>query len=143
MSKEGGHSPLSQFEIVPLYDIDLGGFSIDFTNSSLLMVLSVLFSVTILLVATKDKLIIPDRFQTFAESVYNFIKDMLVSNTGEEGLKFFPLAFSLFIFILFCNLLGMMPYSYTVTSHITITFAIAASLFIVIVIAAFRKHSTF
>lgn len=140
MSEGEKHSPLEQFEIISLYDINLGNFSLDFTNSALLMVLSVAISVTFLLLATKDKLIIPNKAQMFAEFLYSFVKDMIVNNTGKEGLKFFPLAFSLFIFILFCNLLGMVPYSYTATSHIIITFALASSLFIVIIIAAFRKH---
>ena len=140
MAKDGGHSPLEQFEIVSLYELKLGGLSIDFTNSSLYMVLSVVLSVSLLLFATRDKLIIPNRIQLLAEGMYNFVKDMLVSNTGEEGLKFFPLAFSLFIFVLFCNLLGMTPYSYTATSHIIITFALAAFLFAVIIVAAFIKH---
>jgi len=140
MSEGEKHSPLEQFEIISLYDINLGNFSLNFTNSALLMVLSVVISVAFLLLATKDKLIIPNKTQMFAEFLYSFVKDMLVNNTGKEGLKFFPLAFSLFIFVLFCNLLGMIPYSYTSTSHIIITFALATSLFIVIVIAAFRKH---
>lgn len=140
MSAEEKHSPLAQFEIKPLYDIEFSNISLDFTNSALLMVLSVVISVAFLLIATKDKLIIPHKLQAFAEFLYNFVKDMLVNNTGPEGLKFFPLAFSLFIFVLFCNLLGMIPYSYTATSHIIVTFALAASLFVVIVIFAFKKH---
>ena len=134
------HSPLSQFEIHSLFDIKLADYSVDFTNSSLLMVLSIILSLTFLFIATKDKQIIPGRLQVMAETLYNFVKDILISNTGEKGLTFFPLAFSLFIFILFCNLLGMFPYSYTATSHIIVTFALAALLFVVIIIASLMKH---
>jgi len=140
MSAGEKHSPLAQFEIKSLYDININDMSLNFTNSALFMVLSVVVSVSFLLYATKDKLIIPNKLQASAESLYNFIKDMLLNNTGAAGMKFFPLVFSLFIFVLFCNLLGMFPYSYTATSHVIVTFALAALLFVVIVIAAFKKH---
>ena len=84
MSAEEKHSPLAQFEIKPLYDIEFSNISLDFTNSALLMVLSVVISVAFLLIATKDKLIIPHKLQAFAEFLYNFVKDMLVNNTGPE-----------------------------------------------------------
>ena len=140
MSKEENHSPLSQFEITTLHEINLFDMSFHFTNSSLMMVASAITAILFLLIATKDRLLVPSKMQASAEFIYGFVKDMLVSSTGEAGLKFFPLAFSIFIFVLFCNLLGMVPYSYTATSHITITFAVAAALFLVIIIAAFRKH---
>lgn len=140
MSGTEKHSPLQQFELKTLFDINIGGISLDFTNSALFMMLSSIFAAIILIMATKNRNIIPSRFQVFAEFLYSFVKDILVSNTGKEGLKFFPLIFSLFIFVLFANLFGMLPYSFTSTSHIIVTFALATLLFLVIVIAAFLKH---
>ena len=100
MSGTEKHSPLQQFELKTLFDINIGGISLDFTNSALFMMLSSIFAAIILIMATKNRNIIPSRFQVFAEFLYSFVKDILVSNTGKEGLKFFALSifylFSLF-----------------------------------------------
>ncbi len=133
-------SPLAQFEIKPLIEFDFLGLSFDLTNSGLVMLISTLTAVFLLLFATRKVEIVPGKPQLAAEFFYNFVKDMLVENTGTKGLKFFPLAFCLFMFVLFSNLFGMIPYSFTATSHIIITFALAAFLFLVIVTAALIKH---
>jgi F-type H+-transporting ATPase subunit a len=135
-----GHSPLEQFTIKPLIKIEALGYNIDFTNSALVMMLAVSLASLFLFLAVKNKQIIPGKLQVVAEFLYNFVRQMLISNVGEKGMKFFPLAFSLFMFVLLCNLLGMAPYSFTATSHIIATFTLSAILFIVIIIAAFYKH---
>lgn len=134
------HSPLVQFEIKQLIPIHFMGYDISFTNSSLYMVLAILISTIAFLWATKSKALIPSRSQMFAESIFGMIFDMLKQNVGEQGLKFMPLIFSLFIFVLFCNLLGMMPYSFTVTSHISVTFVLAMLVFLTVTMVGFIRH---
>lgn len=136
----GDHSPLAQFEITNMVDLSLFGVDISHTNSALFMVLTTLISVTFFFIASKRAQVMPTKFQLAAESIYDFVENILVENTGEEGKKFFPLALSLFLFIAVANLLGMVPYSFTVTSHIITTFALSTLLFLVVIIAAFRKH---
>jgi F-type H+-transporting ATPase subunit a len=140
MAKNEGHSPLEQFVIEPILNLEVAGFNLHITNSSLFMILAAVFASFIFILATRKTEIVPSRFQTLAESTYEFVESMLIGNTGEGGRKFFPLIFSLFIFVLFSNLAGMLPYSFTTTSHITVTFALAAMLFVIIVFAAFAKH---
>jgi len=140
MAKNEGHSPLEQFVIEPILNLEVAGFNLHITNSSLFMILAAVFASFIFILATRKTEIVPSRFQALAESTYEFVESMLIGNTGEGGRKFFPLIFSLFIFVLFSNLAGMLPYSFTTTSHITVTFALAAMLFVIIVFAAFAKH---
>ena len=134
------HSPLDQFKIEKLFDLQISGIDISFTNSSLYMVLTTLVAITFMTLATRKKSLIPGRLQTIAESTYNFIIDITKTSIGNEGNKFFPLIFSLFIFILLCNILGMTPYSFTVTSHIIITFALSMIAFLTITIFAISRN---
>jgi F-type H+-transporting ATPase subunit a len=134
------HSPLTQFQINNFVDAELFGFDISFTNSALFMALSTTISVIFFFLATRKAQTIPSKFQLMAESIYDFVENILVDNTGVEGKKFFPLALSLFLFVVVANLLGMVPYSFTVPSHIVVTFALSALLFLVVIIAAFMKH---
>ncbi|MBL6784800.1 MAG: F0F1 ATP synthase subunit A [Rickettsiales bacterium] len=140
MAESQGHSPLEQFIIEPFVNLSVAGFDLHITNSSLFMILAAILPIILLVSALKKTQIIPSRGQMAAESTYEFVESMLIGNTGEEGRKFFPLIFSLFLFVLCSNLAGMLPYSFTTTSHITVTFALAAMLFVIIVIAAFIKH---
>ena len=137
---EHKHSPLAQFEINSIFDFKWNGYNLDITNSAIVMILASFIAIVLFSIATKNRNIIPCKMQVVAEFFYGFIKNLLIENTGKAGLKFFPLAFSLFIFVLFCNLLGMLPYSFTATSHIVTTFALSAGLFVIIVTAAFFKH---
>ncbi len=134
------HSPLDQFKIEKIFDLNIGGIDISFTNSSLYMVLATICAIAFMFFATRKKSLIPGRLQTIAESVYNFIIDMVRTSIGNEGNKFFPLVFSLFIFILLCNVLGMTPYSFTVTSHIAVTFTLAMIAFLTITIFAIVRN---
>lgn len=135
-------SLLEEFEIhdlsSPLFTV--GGHSIAFTNSALFMFLAVCASTLLMVVAMRPASLVPGRWQLIAEKFYSFIADMLVSTSGEEAKPFFPLIFSIFIFILFCNLFGMVPNSLAVTSHIIINVAIALALFLVIIVTGFVRH---
>ena len=135
------HNPLGQFNIKKLIEIKIFGFDISFTNSSIYMLLASILALTYFYLAFYNWKLVPSRLQVSAEIVYNLVADMLNQNIGAKGHKFIPLFFSLFIFILFCNLLGMTPYSFTVTSHIIVTFALAILVFLTITIVGFVKHS--
>ncbi len=137
------HSPLSQFEIKKIVDLNLGGYDISFTNSALYMVIATLAVISFMLFATRRKLLIPSRLQVIAESIYHFMFDTVKSSIGDEGTKFFPLVFSLFTFILLCNFLGMTPYSYTATSQVVVTLSLAMVAFITITIFAIVRNGLF
>jgi F-type H+-transporting ATPase subunit a len=118
--------PIHQFQlnpIVPLFSI--GGQEIAFTNSAAFMVATVVIVAAFLLVPTGARAIVPGRWQSLAEMSYEFVASTVKQTAGTEGMKFFPLVFSLFMFVLFANMFGMIPYSFTVTSHLIVTFALA------------------
>jgi F-type H+-transporting ATPase subunit a len=133
-------SPLAQFEIKTLVPIDLGSIDASFTNSSAFMVLSVLLATVFLVGGMRKSAMVPGRWQSMAELSYVFIANLIRDTVGTEGAKYFPFIFSLFMFILFGNLLGMMPYSFTFTSHIAVTFAMALVVFIGVTVIAIAKH---
>ncbi len=139
-AEHGSHSPLEQFAIVPIYKIPLAGYDVSFTNSSLWMVLAVAAIIALLLPASRKRAVIPGRLQSSAEMLIEFINSTILDAAGKEGLKYFPIIFSLFVFILTCNLLGMVPGAFTVTSHIIVTFALAAFVFIGVTLIAIFKH---
>jgi len=135
------HSPLAQFEVKKLFTLpELFGYDISFTNASLFMLLAVVGVTLFFGLGMRRAALVPGRFQCMVEMTYNFIADMLTETAGPEAMKYFPIIFSLFIFILFCNLFGMIPYSFTVTSHIIVTFAFAAFAFIGVTCIGFYKH---
>jgi F-type H+-transporting ATPase subunit a len=136
----GAHGPMEQFEINRFLKLDLFGLDASFTNSSLFMVLAVVLIVGFLSFAMGGRALIPTRLQSVAELAYEFIANMVYENTGKDGMKYFPFVFTLFIFVLVLNLLGMMPYSFTVTSHIVVTFALAALVFVVVTGIGFARH---
>ena len=133
-------SPLHQFEIQPLIKINIGGIDASFTNSALFMVISVATVILFLVLSMRGRALVPGRWQSMAELSYEFIGGMLRDNVGSEGRQYFPFIFSLFMFILFGNLLGLIPYGFTYTSHIIVTFAMAATVFIGVTIVGFMKH---
>ena len=122
---DGGHSPISQFEIKQLLPLKLFGFDTSFTNSALFMVIAVGLISAFLILSMRGRSLVPTRMQSIAEVLYEFVANTVRENVGQEGMKFFPLVFSLFIFVLVCNLLGMVPGTFTVTSHIIVTAALA------------------
>jgi F-type H+-transporting ATPase subunit a len=134
--------PIHQFHISKLFPIArIGSADISFTNSALFMLLSVAGTVIFLLGSTRRRALVPGRLQMAAEVFYSFMADALVNAAGPEGMVFFPLVFSLFMFILFANVLGLIPFfGFTVTSHIIITVALALLVFFTVIIAGFWKH---
>ena len=133
-------SPLAQFEINKLIQLNVGDFDVSFTNSSLAMLLSVVFILTILFFGLKNLKIVPSKIQSLVELSYEFISNMIGDNIGKEGLRYLPFIFTLFFFILIGNLIGMMPLSFTWTSHIIVTFAIAFFIFLAATFIAIFKH---
>ena len=136
----GGHSPLEQFEIKRLIPIDIGGLDLSFTNSALFMLIAVALATLFLTYSMRTRALVPGRLQSVAELSYEFIANMIRENVGTEGRRYFPFIFTLFMFILFGNLLGMMPYSFTYTSHIIVTFALAAVVFVGVTVIGFVRH---
>lgn len=139
-NSQGMHSPVAQFEIKPIFDLSIGGQDVSFTNSSLFMLLAVLVSSVFLVSAMRKRELIPGRMQGLAEMMYEFVADMVRSNVGNEGRPYFPFIFTLFVFLLFGNLLGLIPYSYTFTSQIVVTFVMAAFVFLALTVLALFKH---
>lgn len=137
-----GHSPLEQFAIKPLIALpSVAGYNIDFTNSSFFMLLAVLLSVVFLSVGIRRRALVPGRFQGVVEVYYEFVRNIVRENIGVKGRAFFPFIFTLFTFLLFANLLGMWPLGgFTVTSHVAVTFALAAIIFVGSTIVGFVKH---
>jgi F-type H+-transporting ATPase subunit a len=134
------HSPLAQFEIQPLAKIQIGGLDASFTNSALWMVLAVAAITAFMLLGTRKQAIVPGRWQSLCEGMYDFVSNLLKENVGNEGRRFFPFIFSLFMFILFCNLFGLLPGAFTVTSHIIVTAAMALFVFIGVTILGIILH---
>ena len=133
-------SPLSQFEINEIVPIELFGFNISFTNSALAMLLTTASIILLMFIGTRKITLIPSKQQTIVEATYEFIGGMITDNIGKEGIKYFSFIFSLFMFILLGNLLGMLPYSFTWTSHIIVTFAISFFIFVAVTLIAISKH---
>ena len=129
-------SPLSQFEIKTLIPIEAFGYNISFTNSSLAMLVTITSILLFMVIGLKSSNIIPSRKQSLLELSYEFIANMILDNVGKSGMKYLSFIFSLFMFILIGNLLGMFPYSFTWTSHIIVTFSIAFFIFLAVTIIA-------
>ncbi|PTM97410.1 ATP synthase F0 subcomplex A subunit [Mycoplana dimorpha] len=133
--------PIAQFEIKSLVDVaEFGAIEIAFTNSAAYMVLTVATAGLFLILSTHGRLLVPDRWQAASELLYEFVAKTLRDNAGEKGAKFFPLVFSLFMFILTANLIGMFPFAFTVTSHIVVTFALAMLVFLTVTLYGVYRH---
>ena len=134
-------NPMHQFNVYKIGpEIKINGIDLSFTNASLFMLISAISISIFLLLGTKDKKIIPGKFQLLSEILYNFISKMISDTAGKKAKPYFPFIFSLFIFVLFCNMVGMLPYSFTVTSHIIVTLAFAMFIFIGVTILGFAIH---
>jgi len=133
-------SPLEQFEIKAIAPIEVGGLDISFTNSSAAMVATLVLGSALLVLGMSRASVVPGRIQSIAEMSYEFIAGLLSDTVGAEGKRYFPFVFTLFMFILIGNLLGLLPYSFTFTSHIIVTFAMAITVFIGVTILGLVKH---
>lgn len=136
----GDHSPLAQFEIVPLFEFRVAGLDLSFTNSSLWMAIAVVVISAFFFYATRTQRLVPTRLQALAEMLYGVVAGMVRDNVGTDGRRYFPFIFTLFMFVLFGNLLGLLPYSFTYTSHIIVTFAMAAFVFVSVTIIGIVRH---
>ena len=132
--------PLEQFSIERIVPLHIGKLDISYTNSALMMTIAVVLITALVFLSTRRAALVPGRWQSVTEMLYEFVADMLDTNAGHGAEPFFPFVFTLFVFILFCNLLGLVPYSFTVTSHIIVTFALAALVFIGVTIIGIVKH---
>ena len=132
--------PMHQFEIRRLIDLEFLGLDASFTNSALYMIIAVTLITFLTIWGMRGRALVPTRMQSIAEISYEFVANMVRDNVGAAGQRYFPFVFSLFMFVLFCNMLGMTPYSFTVTSHIIVTFALAAFIFIGVTIIGFIRH---
>lgn len=133
--------PMHQFEISPIVELPtIAGIDPSFTNSSLWMVIVVAVATVFLTAAARGASLVPGRLQSMGELAYEFVANMIRDNTGTEGLKYFPFVFTLFVFVLFSNMLGMIPYSFTVTSHLIVTFALASVVFLLVTGVGFARH---
>ncbi len=135
-------NPVEQFQIEPLVPLHVGGVNISFTNSALLMVISISLTMAFLTLSVRSRALVPGRWQSMAEVFYEFVANMVRDNVGSEGRKFFPFIFTLFMFLLFGDLLGLVPYSFTYTSHIIVNFGLALTVFIGVTIIGFMRHGT-
>ena len=135
-----GIDPMHQFEIKTLFPIDIGGVDVSFTNSALWMVITASVISLLTIYGMRQRALVPGRLQSVAELSYEFVANMIRDNVGAAGKRFFPFVFTLFMFVLVANMLGMIPYSFTVTSHIIVTFALAAFIFVGVTIVGFAVH---
>jgi F-type H+-transporting ATPase subunit a len=130
--------PMDQFLVKTLFGGEVGTFSI--TNVTLWMGLTIVAIIGLMVIGTSGRAIVPSRSQSIAETIYGFVYNMVKDIAGEEGLRYFPHIFTLFIFILVSNVLGLLPMSFTTTSHIAVTATMALVVFIVVTIIGFSKH---
>ena len=134
-------NPMHQFEVYKIGpEISLGKINLSFTNASLFMFVSAALIILLLFLGTKKKSLIPSKVQLVTEMSYTFVAKMINETAGSSAKSFFPFIFTLFMFVLFCNMVGMLPYSFTVTSHIIVTFILAAIVFVGVTIIGFVKH---
>jgi F-type H+-transporting ATPase subunit a len=132
--------PLHQFEIHPIVPIVIGGVDVSFTNSSLWMLVAFLGVALFLMLGMSGRALVPGRWQSLAELSYEFVANMIRENVGTEGRRFFPFIFTLFMFILFGNMLGLVPYSFTYTSHIIVTGALAVVVIVGVTVVGVVLH---
>ncbi len=134
-------NPMHQFEVYRIGpEISLGAVNLSYTNASLFMTISAILILSLLFFGTKKKSLIPSKIQLVTEMSYILVAKMISDTAGSGAKSFFPFIFTLFMFVLFCNMVGMLPYSFTVTSHIIVTFVLAAIIFVGVTIIGFIKH---
>lgn len=132
--------PIHQFQITKILPIQVGHWDVSFTNSSLFMAVVVILATGFLVMASSSRAIVPSRWQVVAEMAYSFVADTLRDAAGKAGMQFFPLVFSLFMFVLVANLIGLVPYFFTVTSHIIVTFSLAILVIGIVIGFGIWKH---
>ncbi|MGF1447359.1 MAG: F0F1 ATP synthase subunit A [Pikeienuella sp.] len=137
-AEKGFIHPMDQFVISPIFGGDLTPLSV--TNSTIWMAISVAAIAALTIFGTRGRALVPTRTQSVAELLYGFVRQTLYDICGDEGVKYFPYIFTLFTFILFCNMLGMIPGSFTPTAHFAVTVTMALGVFVSVTAIAFHKH---
>ncbi|CBI76741.1 ATP synthase, A chain [Bartonella clarridgeiae 73] len=132
--------PIHQFEVSRLINISIGNIDLSFTNVSFFIVLTVVISSLFLFISSSSRRLVPTRMQSVSEMVYEFVASTLRESSGAQGMQFFPLVFSLFVFVLVANFIGLFPYFYTITSQIVITFSLAMLVILTVIGYGFYKH---
>jgi F-type H+-transporting ATPase subunit a len=133
--------PIEQFKLDNLFKIgQIGDHAIYFTNSSAFMLLAVVLTALLMIGGVAGGKLVPGRFQSMAEITYEFVATTVRSTAGSEGMKFFPLVFSIFMFVCISNLVGVIPYSFTISSHIVVTAALALMVFFIVLIYGLYKN---
>ncbi|WP_374306349.1 F0F1 ATP synthase subunit A [Methylocella sp.] len=132
--------PIHQFKIEPIVSFHPFGIDASFTNASLFMAIVVLASAALMILGTSRRSLIPGRLQSAAEMTYEFVANTVRMSAGKEGMRFFPFVFAIFLFVLFSNLIGLIPYAFTVTSQIVVTFALAALVIGTVLVYGFLRH---
>ena len=133
-------SPIHQFVIERIVPIEIAGYDLSFTNSSLWMSIAAGLSIIFLTLSMNKKSLVPNRVQMSSEMVYQFVANMIRENIGSKGREYFPLVFTIFMFVLLGNMLGMIPYSFTYTSHIIVTGVMALVIFLMVVVIGIARH---
>ena len=134
-------NPMSQFDVYRIGpEIKVGAFDISFTNASLFMIISTVSILLVFNLGSKRNSVLPNKIQLLAELSYTFVAKMISDTAGSKAKPYFAFIFSLFMFVLFCNMFGMIPYTFTVTSHIIVTFILASFIFIGVTIIGFIKN---
>ncbi|MGB3626075.1 MAG: F0F1 ATP synthase subunit A [Henriciella sp.] len=132
--------PMHQFEVKKLFDLNIAGLDLSFTNASFYMLLGVALIIIFFGLAASRGKLVPSRSQSVAEIGYGFVADMVRGAAGEEGLKFFPFVFTLFFFVFFANMIGMVPYAFTTTSHLIVTAALSLLVISIVIVYGFYKN---
>ncbi|HEX6000605.1 MAG TPA: F0F1 ATP synthase subunit A [Hyphomicrobiaceae bacterium] len=132
--------PLHQFELHRYLPINIGGWDLSFTNSAFYMLLATLLTLAFFYIATQARALVPGRMQSLAEVTYEFVANMVHESMGKGGMRFFPFVFAIFIFTFACNMLGMIPFAFTPTSHVAVTAALALLVFVTVIVAGFAKN---
>jgi F-type H+-transporting ATPase subunit a len=134
--------PMEQFALKTLKPLAVAGYDVSFTNSSLWMAVATVAIAIFLFVGTAKPQLVPGRWQAAVEYLYDFVRNMLDENVGPEGRRYTPLIFTIFIFVLVCNLLGLIPWvgAFTPTSHVSVTLGLALIVFVTVCVVGFARH---
>ena len=142
MAAEQAIDPIHQFRIEPIIPLHIGRLDLSFTNSALFMVIVLVLAVLLMVVGTSGSALVPGKIQAAAEMGYEFVGNMVRQTAGSEGMRFFPFVFTLFIFVIFANVMGLVPYSFAVTAQIAVTFTLALLVIGIVIVYGLIRHGT-
>ena len=142
MAEENALDPIHQFAITPIYKLDFLGLDASFTNASLFMVIVALAAALLMLAGTLPRSLVPGRLQSLAEMAYQFVASTVHIAGGHDGMRFFPFVFTLFLYVLFCNLIGLVPYTFSITSQIDVTATLAVLVIGIVIVYGFLHNGT-